>query len=104
VSEGFRIEPLDGDGVRLIGELDLASYDQAAHQLSRLLEPDGDVTLDISELSFVDSSGIRLFIRLHLALEGRGTLTLRSPTPQVARILRMSGVADVGIGVEESGQ
>jgi anti-sigma B factor antagonist len=100
VSEGFRIEPFDGDGVRLIGELDLASYDEATRELSSLFETDGDVMLDLSELSFVDSSGIRLFIRLHLALEGRGTLTLRSPTPHVARILQMSGLADVGVRVE----
>ena len=64
---------LNGDGVaRLRGELDLSSYDDVSSALTPLFDADGDVVLDLAELTFVDSSGIRIFIRLHTALQERG--------------------------------
>jgi anti-sigma B factor antagonist len=101
VADGFHVE-LDGLlSARLIGELDLSSYDAATASLSPLFEAAGDVVLDMSELSFVDSSGIRLFIRLHQALHDRGGLILRSPTPHVARVLEIAGLPELGIRMEK---
>lgn len=98
--EGFRVDLLEqGRAARLIGELDLAAYDVATDALSHLFEAAHDVTLDVSRLSFVDSSGIRLFIRLHQSLTG-GRLVLRSPTPHVARVLEIAGLPDLGIRIE----
>jgi anti-sigma B factor antagonist len=97
----FRVEPLENTtGARLIGELDLAAYDTAETALGPLFGADDDVTLDVSELSFVDSSGIRLFIRLHQALEARGTLILREPSEHVARVLEIAGLGELGVTIE----
>ncbi len=84
----------------LIGELDLSSYGRAAAELDHLFRATGDVRLDLSELTFVDSSGIRLFIRLHQALEGRGRLVLASPASSVARVMEIAGLGDLGIRLE----
>ena len=101
-ADGFHVELLDGlPEARLIGELDLSSYDEANAALSPLFEATGEVVLDMSELSFVDSSGIRLFIRLHQALRDRGGLTLRSPTPHVARVLEIAGLPELGIRMDK---
>ena len=101
VAEGFRVELLDGlNNARLIGELDLSSYDEATAALSPLFEATGQVILDLSELSFVDSSGIRLFIRLQQALQDRGGLILRSPTPHVAKILEIAGLPYLGVRLD----
>ena len=97
--EGFRVE-LHGSRARLIGELDLSTYDRAMAGLSPLFEASGEVTLDLSELSFVDSSGIRLLIKLHQALDHRGRLVLRLPSPHVAGILEIAGLPGLGIGLE----
>lgn len=91
------------DAARLRGELDLASYDLAAAALAPFFDAPGDVTLDLSGLSFVDSSGIRLFIRLQQAIAGRGALVIRSPQPHVARVLQITGLAELGVRIEDPG-
>lgn len=99
-SGGFRVEMLDGmRGARLSGELDLSTYEQATTRLAPLFGGSGDVTLDVSDLSFVDSSGIRVFIRLHQSTED-GVLVVRSPQPHVTRLLQIAGLADLGVRVE----
>src|SRR4029078_9806733 len=83
-AEPMHVELLDGSGAVLRGELDLLVYDQVTAELAPLFVATRDVTLDVSELTFVDSSGIRLFVRLQRALGQRGRLILRAPTPHVA--------------------
>lgn len=91
---------LDGvQGARLSGELDLSTYEDASTELASLFDGSGDVTLEVGDLSFVDSSGIRLFIRLHQSLDG-GVLVLRSLQPHVERLLRIAGLADLGVRLE----
>jgi anti-anti-sigma factor len=100
----FRAEPIEGmDGARLCGELDVASYDVAEAALAPLFEARGDVTIDVSELEFVDSSGIRLFIKLRQALGDRGELILRSPMPHVARVIEIAGLQELGVRLEHPG-
>ncbi len=96
----FRAEMTDDPvGARLIGELDLASYDDAAEALSPLFDAREDVVLDVAELSFMDSSGIRLLIRLRQSIDG-GTVVVRSPQPHVARLLEIAGLPDLGMRIE----
>jgi anti-sigma B factor antagonist len=102
VEAGFGIE-MNGDRTaRLRGELDVGAYDAATTAAAPLFHADGDVTLDLSELSFIDSSGIRLFIRLHKALDGRGQLILTGPTSHVAYILDIAGLPEIGVRVENA--
>lgn len=84
----------------LHGELDLLAYDEVAAQLAPLFDAPGDVTVDVSDLSFVDSSGIRLFVRLQRALDDRGRLHLSGPTPHVASVFEVAGLQQLGIVVE----
>jgi anti-sigma B factor antagonist len=97
----FRVEPMEGtDGARLHGELDVATYDEADAALTPLFGAPGNVVLDVSELGFVDSSGIRLFIRLRQSLGDRGELILRAPQPHVARVIEVAGLHQLGVRVE----
>jgi anti-sigma B factor antagonist len=62
----FRIdERLDDDGVvwlALFGELDLSVSDEFRHRLGELRRGGLDVRLDLSQLEFIDSSGLRELI------------------------------------------
>ena len=98
--ETLQVELLDGTGAVLRGELDLLVYDQVSAELAPLFDAPGDVTLDVSELSFVDSSGIRLFVRLQRALDDRGRLHLKAPTPHVASVFEIAGLRELGIVVD----
>ena len=102
VDDAFRVELAEGlDGARLSGELDLLVYEKADLALSPLFDAPGDVTIDVSDLAFIDSSGIRLLVRLERAIHERGVLHLRGPSPHIARVFEVAGLPDLGIVIEE---
>jgi len=80
--------------VRLRGELDLAT----APELSRVLDDALGrhrcaVTLDLTELTFLDSAGILLLVNAHHRAEAQGCLMiLRAPCRSVLKALRLTGV------------
>lgn len=91
--ERLRIDrTADPRSLKLIGDLDLATVEDAADALSADVIEDGDLTLDLSELRFVDSSGIHLLIQIARTLSGRGRLILAFPRDPVDRILDLTGV------------
>ena len=69
-------------GATLTGYLDAA-----------FAEGPGDVTLDLSKVKFVDSSGIAVFVAAAKKLRDRGNnLVVAAPPKPVAKVLEMTGV------------
>jgi anti-anti-sigma factor len=98
---GVVIEKTSQRVYRLIGELDASNVGYVEHVLEADLGADDDLTLDLSELTFVDSMGVSLFMAAAQKLEGRGNLVLLSPEESVLRILQLVQVeqqANVRIG------
>jgi anti-anti-sigma factor len=88
-------EPKDAErALVLAGELDLATTPRLLERASVLLEGDGDLTLVLSDVSFIDSQGVRGFIQMARALEGRGRLVLAEPTPEVRKLFDIVRVSD----------
>jgi anti-sigma B factor antagonist len=85
----------DGDVtlLRLAGELDLYTAPRLRDHLPAVLADDGDVAVDLSSLSFIDSTGLGDITRIHRQLEAQDRrLILRSPTPVVLRVLEITGL------------
>ena len=83
------------------GELDEAS----STELDRLLSERPDVTtVDLGEVSFVDSAGLRalLVARQRLAAEGLD-LVVRRSSGAVRRVMRLAGVSHLFTPVTEQG-
>jgi anti-sigma B factor antagonist len=79
--------------VELVGELDLGTIPQLESPLMRAIESNDGVILDLSRLSFIDSSGIGLLIDAHRATEGAGRLhTVVSRASQVERVFTIAGI------------
>ena len=81
------------EGVAVRGELDLASAEPFREQLSAAVcEATGkSFLIDLSGVTFMDSSGLRALIR---ALElGGGKDLIVQPSKQVFKILDLSGLA-----------
>ncbi len=77
------------NGVRLLGELDLASLPEV---WARLDGTDGDVELDCAGLTFIDATGLRLFVAVEAACQARGAkLSIVSPSRCVVRLLELTG-------------
>jgi anti-anti-sigma factor len=83
----FRIVPLGVNGLRLLGELDLASAPALQEALRRL---PAEVTLDLSELTFADSVGLQTILE-HGA---QAAMTLVGVRPIVMKIFEIAGVLD----------
>ena len=83
--------------VAVVGELDAYSA-PSLEELAAGLRADGfsNFTLDVSQTSFIDSSGLRSLVALHseLAKSDAGGLTLQAPSDPVARLLAITGLAE----------
>ena len=77
---------------RLCGELDMAT----ARQLTALAELHGPLLLDLSDVSFLDSSGISGLLRLYQRCGVADcSFLVERCSPQVERVLRVVGLYDV---------
>lgn len=81
--------------IRLAGDLEEASVERARAALDdALAQPSRQLVLDLSELEFMDSTGVWLVVEAHRRCVQHG-IELRlegSPRPPVAQTLRLSGV------------
>ena len=95
--DGFCVEPVATDGATVLwlhGELDMAAAPLLAHAVSAAFDSrPSAMTLDLRDLSFVDSTGIGVFVSgSRRAAPIRCSFALRSPRPAVLRTLRLTGV------------
>ncbi len=80
--------------IRLVGELDLATADAVEAELKRVESTDaGAIVLDLSGLTFMDSTGVRLLVHAHARSRADANrLTLLRGRAAVQRVMELSGV------------
>lgn len=92
----YRIEVGSRDGTRLVtatGEIDMASSPLLEEAL--VAAPEEAVIADLSEVGFIDSSGLRSLLSAREALaDGGGRLVLVFGEGPVERIIDLTGLAD----------
>jgi anti-sigma B factor antagonist len=89
--------------LRLSGELDLTSAGLLETSIAEICA-DGarEVVLDMSELRFMDSTGLRsLLVSQEVCTVNDCSFSIGSLTPQVARLLELSGMEDRLRGSEQ---
>jgi anti-anti-sigma factor len=82
--------------VEVRGEVDLATAPDLEAVVRTALEhaPDG-VVLDLAQLTFIDSSGLRALVALAKDADSRGTsLALRNLPRHAQRVLELTGLGD----------
>jgi anti-anti-sigma factor len=98
---GFSISISERDGRAVVvirGELDLATAPDLDVALTELQEAGQDVVVDLRELAFMDSTGLRTMVAAHARAEdeGRSFVIVRPlPGAPIERILAIAGVASV---------
>lgn len=82
--------------LQLVGELDLASSPVLEHALEGSdVVASALLVLDLDELKFVDSTGLRIILVAHERARGRGQEFAITPgSPQVQRLLSITSVAE----------
>jgi anti-sigma B factor antagonist len=95
-SQPFAVEVTSGASgsvVRLAGELDLATVPDLDACLAAL---DADIVVDMTAVTFIDSTGLHGLIAAHQQAAQRSrSFVLRSPSEQVAKVLHATGVDQV---------
>ena|SRR6476646_3154916 len=93
-----RAEPGPTTVLALSGELDPATAPTLQSAVDEALEDPTMIrlVLDLEELAFVDSSGLRVFVTTRESLREReGDLILRSPSANTERLLSITGLTEV---------
>jgi anti-sigma B factor antagonist len=95
--QDFQIHETEQDGWRRLqvtGELDLASAPSLQERLNQLRAEKRLVRLDLSQLEFIDSTGIHLLIRAIIdSRQDSWQLEVeRDLSPQVERVLKLAHV------------
>lgn len=81
--------------VSVSGEIDAHSAPSLADHLSDCSANDADIVIDMSGVTFMDSSGLRTLIDLHQRTEAAPYgLVLRSPSDTVVRLIEVAGLDD----------
>ena len=78
--------------VRVDGELDLATAPALWAALERPLADGDQLVLDLSAVTFIDSTGLSVLLRAYQVLGATGTLTVRGPNAQARRLFELAGV------------
>ncbi|MFG3169068.1 STAS domain-containing protein [Streptomyces sp. NPDC048200] len=87
-----------GDGIALVtvaGELDVETAPELRNRLADQIRAGRrHLLLDLSEVPFMDSSGINALLKAHdEAGRAGGSVCLVSPAPMVRRVLDLTGVS-----------
>jgi len=89
----------DGDRLRLIlsGAIDVSVAADIAALADSAAAHTGDVVVDLSDVTFIDSSGVGALVALNNSLADRGprTLYLQPGPPNVMRVLHLVGLDEV---------
>ncbi|CAN5647360.1 hypothetical protein BH10ACT1_BH10ACT1_07450 [soil metagenome] len=88
--------------ITLVGELDPATAPQLEAAVEELLTDPAvkRIVLDLAGLTFLDSSGLRVFVTARQSLTERsGELALRGPSANTQRLLDITGLGEI-ISVE----
>ena len=91
-------ESVDADGaarLTLIGELDIAVADRVEERLRELRDQGRRARLDLSQLDFIDSSGVRTIVLgvKHARQAGHELEVDRRISPTVERMIGIMGIA-----------
>lgn len=78
----------------LAGEVDAFTAPLLSEHLEQL-GTDADVHLHLGDVTFMDSSGLRVVMGAHRTLDAAGrVLHLQQPSPAVAKLLEITGLTD----------
>lgn len=79
------------------GRIDTTNYNDFENSVNKILEEaTNEVTLDCSSLSYISSSGLRIFLTIHKRMMGTGgKLILKSMQPAIKEIFDISGFTSI---------
>lgn len=83
-------------GLVVSGEIDSSTVDLLSSSLIPTPGGSGEFSIDMAEVGFIDSSGLRVLIQAHQhAEQSQRTLMIVNPSPIVSRLFAVSGLDEL---------
>ena len=82
--------------LRLSGDVDVACHDEVVAVGKRALKRCTTLHVDLSDVTFLDSTGLSALIILIAEAElAEASIEFHKPTPRISRLFEIAGIADV---------
>jgi anti-sigma B factor antagonist len=93
--ESFVVGHDDGIVVMVRGEADLEAMPKFSEVVDQALAVSSNVVFDMADVTFLDSSGLRVIVSAVLRVGEGGSVSITNATPRVAEIIELSGLDTV---------
>ncbi len=80
--------------VELVGRLDAVTALQLDKELSASIAGVTDLTVDLGELEYISSAGLRTLLKLQKRMDSQGAMRIRNIRENVREVLDMTGFAE----------
>ena len=87
--EGSRVN------IALKGRLDTTTSPQLEAELRPVLSEATELNLDLADLQYVSSAGLRVFLSAQKVMNKQGDMTLRNVSPEIMEIFEVTGFVDI---------
>ena len=85
--------------VALSGRLDTLTSPVFEKKMKEELEGVNKLIVDLSELEYISSAGLRVLLISYRAMENRNGMVVRNPAPMIVEVFKITGFAEI-FGVE----
>jgi anti-sigma B factor antagonist len=87
----------DGNKLKLFlkGEINVATSKEFDDFINNNLEGIGNLEIDLKEVDFVSSAGLRVFLNAQNIMDKQGSMVIRNMSEDVREVFDLTGFADV---------
>lgn len=90
----LKIEKKNAAVLALSGRLDTATAPELEAEITALLSTENELTLDMENLAYISSAGLRVLLKTYKALEGKGGFRLTNVPESVNEVFDITGFSD----------
>lgn len=81
--------------LRIQGRLDTSTAPQLETELKASVEGVTDLVLDLAELVYISSAGLRVVLMAQKIMNKQGTMVVRNVDPNVLEVFEVTGFSDI---------
>ena len=81
--------------VSLAGRLDTVSAPELEEVLSKLIPGIGELTLDLKDLDYISSAGLRVLLSVHKIMDRQGILKVANTGETIMEIFEVTGFSEI---------
>ena len=81
--------------ISLTGRLDTTTAPELENELKASYEGVSEMLLDVSQMEYISSAGLRVFLSAHKTMSKQGILKVKGANPDIIEIFEVTGFSDI---------